>query len=132
MSQHTASTKKSVRDLEETMSQHTASTSKSSVHSIPLSTASSQISKFTYDPTIADLEQAEEDKETARLYLNQLLLLLRSCPLNIEEFKEGNNMLQWLFANNILKNDKAFRYLSTLLHSKKPTRIYLGKPDEED
>ncbi|CAB4403477.1 unnamed protein product [Rhizophagus irregularis] len=54
----------------------------------------SKISKFTYDPTIADLEQTEEDKETARLYLNQLLLLLRSCPLNIEEFKEGNNMLQ--------------------------------------
>ncbi|CAB4402573.1 unnamed protein product [Rhizophagus irregularis] len=67
---------------------------KSSVHSISLSTASSKISKFTYDPTIADLEQTEEDKETARLYLNQLLLLLRSCPLNIEEFKEGNNMLQ--------------------------------------
>ncbi|PKY41184.1 hypothetical protein RhiirA4_454713 [Rhizophagus irregularis] len=132
MSQHTASTKKSVRDLEETMSQHTASTSKSSVHSIPLSTASSQISKFTYDPTIADLEQAEEDKETARLYLNQLLLLLRSCPLDIEEFKEGNNMLQWLFANNRIKNDKVFCWLSALLHSKKPTRISLGKPDEED
>ncbi|CAB4407139.1 unnamed protein product [Rhizophagus irregularis] len=122
MSQHTASTKKTVRDLEETMSQHTASTSKSSVHS--------KTSKFTYDPTIADLEQTEEDKETARLYLNQLLLLLRSCPLDDDEFKEGNNMLQWLFANNRIGNEHTFCWLSALLHSKKPTRISLGKPDE--
>ncbi|EXX56640.1 hypothetical protein GLOIN_2v1826449 [Rhizophagus irregularis DAOM 181602=DAOM 197198] len=132
LSQHTASTKKSVRDLEETMSQHTALSSKSSIHSIPLSTASSKTSQFTYDPTIADLEQTEEDKETARLYMNQLLLLLRSCPLDIEEFKEGNNMLQWLFANNRIRDDKSFCWLSALLHSPKPTRISLGKPGKED
>uniref|UniRef100_U9TWS4 Uncharacterized protein n=2 Tax=Rhizophagus irregularis TaxID=588596 RepID=U9TWS4_RHIID len=132
LSQHTASTKKSVRDLEETISQYTALSSKSSIHSIPLSTASSKTSQFTYDPTIADLEQTEEDKEMARLYMNQLLLLLRSCPLDIEEFKEGNNMLQWLFANNIIRDDKSFCWLSALLYSPKPTRISLGNPGKED
>lgn len=133
MSQHTASTKKSVRDFEETMSQHTASSSKSSIHSIPLSTTSSKTSQFTYNPTIADLEQTEEDKEMARLYMNQLLLLLKSCPLDIEEFKEGNNMLQWLFANNRI-NDKGLCWLSALLHSPKPVklRISLGKSDEKN
>ncbi|EXX58996.1 hypothetical protein GLOIN_2v1791366 [Rhizophagus irregularis DAOM 181602=DAOM 197198] len=116
------------------MSQHTALFSKSSIHSIPLSTASSKTSQFTYDPTIADLEQTEEDKETAKLYTNQLLLMLRSCPLDDKEFTEGNNILQWLFANNIIRDEYLFRKFSVFLHSPKPVklRISLEKSDEKD
>ncbi|POG60479.1 uncharacterized protein OCT59_013904 [Rhizophagus irregularis] len=82
----------------------------------------------------ADLEQTEEDKEMAKLYTNQLLLMLRSCPLDDKEFIEGNNILQWLFANNILRDEYSFRKLSVFLHSPKPVklRISLGKSDEKD